>query len=336
MHQGAPGQSAAQVFVGGANGGWNRQSRFTDAANDFGESASLDGDTLAIGSPEEDIEGSLSSGYTKGAVHVFVRDREGEWTRQARLTAPGYGTLEFGRIVSLDGDTLAVGATTGVHMFGRDDTGKWSWEGSLGAPSSSSNFGASISVDGHTLVVGAPWSKGYAGTVHVFVRDSANMWREQAYLEAPGDGSHQYFGGDVSLDDDTLAVGAVGDTSNIYDHDSPGAYVFTRDNKGQWSLQAKCAPGGHAGGTAFGGSVSLDGNVLAVGATGDPLNQSYGAIYLFARDAEGRWNLRFRVVAPEPSFTGYFGSQISLDGDTLVATEPGRSAVHVLSFQATE
>ena len=77
----------------------------------FGESISLDGDRLAVGSYNEDSIGDNRN----GAVYIFKRTGSA-WmleqkisSRTAGLTVLKFWDL-FGRSVSLDGDRLAVGA----------------------------------------------------------------------------------------------------------------------------------------------------------------------------------------------------------------------------------
>ena len=80
--------------------------------------------------------------------------------------------------------------------------------------------------------------------------------------------------GSVSINSDTIVVGADGDQSNY-----GSAYVFTRDTPGNlgsgWTQRHKLASKG-------GDSVSIDGDTLVVGATRDN-----GAAYVFRRSLAG-------------------------------------------------
>ncbi len=89
----------------------------TGAHDVFGFSVSVSGDTLAVGAHYESsaatgVNGNENddSAPDSGAVYVFVRSG-GEWTQQAYLKASNTGAEDnFGRSVSLSGDTLAIGA----------------------------------------------------------------------------------------------------------------------------------------------------------------------------------------------------------------------------------
>ena len=98
-------------------------------------------------------------------------------------------------------------------------------------------FGYSVSIDGDTMVTGA-WTEDGKGTdsgsAYVFTRtmtgDLTSGWTEVAKLTA-GDGAvHDAFGYSVSIDGDTVVIGALWDDDE--ESNSGSAYVFTRDTAG--------------------------------------------------------------------------------------------------------
>ncbi|MEZ9699548.1 FG-GAP repeat protein, partial [Vibrio sp. 10N.286.45.F3] len=81
------------------------------SGDDFGYSVALssDGNTLAVGAPREDSNGT---GANSGAVYLF-RYRASTWTQEAYIKASNTDSDDyFGTSVALssDGNTLAVGA----------------------------------------------------------------------------------------------------------------------------------------------------------------------------------------------------------------------------------
>ena len=71
----------------------------------FGFSLAVDGDTMVVGAHGDDDNGSAS-----GAAYVLTR-QSGTWSQVARLTAfDGEADDQFGYALSVDGDTLVVGA----------------------------------------------------------------------------------------------------------------------------------------------------------------------------------------------------------------------------------
>ncbi len=109
--------------------------------------------------------------------------------------------------------------------------------------------------------------------MYVFTR-SAGVWTQQAYLKASNTGRTDNFGISVSVSGDTLAVGAVFEAStatginadqSINGANSGAVYVFTR-SADVWTQQAYIKASNTGSGDFFGGSVSVSGNTLAVGA----------------------------------------------------------------------
>ena len=150
------------------------------------------------------------------------------------------------------------------------------------------------------------------------------------------------FGASLALRNDTLVVGATGESSgattiggNQNDTSAPGsgaAYVFTRAGT-TWTQSAYVKPSNNRAGAAFGVSASLDGDTLAVGAAnesssargvgGDPNDTSApgaGAVYVFARTG-GVWGQQAYVKATntvqDANIGASFGISVALSGNTL-------------------
>jgi hypothetical protein len=134
----------------------------------------------------------------------------------------------------------------------------------------------------------------------VFVRDSAGVWSQQAYIKASSPGISDQFGKSVALSEDTLAVaayfeesGATGINGNEEDNSASQAgavYVFTRDGAGLWSQKAYLKASNPDPGDLFGRSVALYGDTLAIGAIGEDSAvsgidsnevENSGAVYIF-------------------------------------------------------
>jgi len=300
------------------------------AASDyFGESVSLDGDTLAVGVSGDDVGANAN----QGSVRVFVRSG-GVWSLQATLTAAdGAFNDEFGESVSLSGDTLAVGVAQddvganidqgSVRVFVRSG-GVWSLQATLTAADGAVNdlFGESVSLSGDTLAVGVAQddvgANSNQGSVRVFVRSGA-AWSPQATLTAADGAANDYFGASVSLDGDTLAVGVSGDDvgANI---DQGSVRVFVRSGAA-WSPQATLTAADGAAYDGFGRSVSLDGDTLAVGVAQDDVgaNSNQGSVRVFVRSGAA-WSPQATLTAADGAAWDFFGESVSLSGDTLAVS----------------
>jgi hypothetical protein len=130
---------AVYVFVHDGQNGWSQQA-YIKASNPgesdmFGWHVALseEGNTLAVSAILEDssaigIDGNQADQtvHDAGAVYVFLRDGQNEWSQQAYVKAPNTGALDqFGMSVALSGDghTLAVSALyedSGAAVIGGD------------------------------------------------------------------------------------------------------------------------------------------------------------------------------------------------------------------------
>ncbi len=335
----APAAGAVYVFVRTGTT-WSQQAYLkasnADAGDEFGfctVALSEDGNTLAVGAPEErsganGVNGDQSdnSSLTTGAVYVFTRNAT-TWSQQAYIkSANSFMSDFFGSAVSLsgDGNTLAVGAA--------------------GDSSGSDGIGGNDN-DG---------SAPFAGAVYVFTRTGI-AWTQQAYLKASNSETNDFLGGlDVALDrsGNTLAVGAyledsaaTGVGGNGADNSRPDAgavYVFSRSGA-NWSQPVYIKASNPDFNDMFGQCLSLsgDGRTLAVGAQGeasgaDGINGNQadngsneaGAVYVYELNG-GAWSQRAYVKAPNSDTDDWFGYcaiALSDDGGLLAVGAPGEES----------
>jgi len=242
-------------------GTWTQQAYLkasnTDVGDYFGWSVSISGDTVVVGARYEDshargVNGvqSNNSAFSAGAAYVFVR-RAGTWTQQAYLKASNTDPYDnFGWSVSISGDTVVVGA------YGEDSNAR----GVNGGQSNNSAY--------------------QAGAAYVFVR-RAGTWTQQAYLKASNTDVGDFFGSSVSISGDTVVVGASwessdargvnGNQSNNSISAAGAAYVFVR-SAGTWTQQAYLKASNTDWYDYFGGSVSISGDTVVIGAPGEESN----------------------------------------------------------------
>jgi hypothetical protein len=326
-------EDAGAVYVFEREAGAWSQTAYIKASNtqpsaEFGLALALsaDGNTLAVGAHQEDSAATgvggdpwLGVAEDSGAVDVYSRDG-GEWVHRAYLKASNTGEGDhFGQALALsaDGTTLAVGAPL--------------------------ERSKSPGIDGDQLDDSL-----YSGAVYMFsLKDGA--WSQQAYIKASNPGFLDVFGFSValSLDGDTLAVGAVneasaateidGDQSNDAAAGAGAVYVFSRLGQA-WQQDAYIKAPNAGENDLFGYSLALsgDGGVLVAGAPNegsgdagsfaDPADETgpkSGAVYVFTRVA-GTWTHRRYLKAPN-SRSGYqFGADVALaaDAGTLLIGAP--------------
>jgi hypothetical protein len=293
----------------------------TGADDTFGYTVAIDGDTMVVGAPYEDsaatgINGNQqdNSATGSGAAYVYVRtDAQGApgWSQQAYLKASNTGAGDqFGYSVAISGDTIVVGAWREASAA----------QGVNGDQNNNAAFGS--------------------GAAYVFVR-TGTTWSQQAYLKASNTdaGVGDQFGCAVSIDGDTIVVGAYGEESaatgvngdqqNNSAASSGAAYVYVRSGT-TWSQQAYLKASNTESHDIFGFSVAVDGDTVVVGAlleqsgatgvNGDQQDNSVtqsGAVYVFVRTGT-TWSQQAYVKSSNPNVADLFGYSSAIDGDTIV------------------
>ena len=165
------------------------------------------------------------------------------------------------------------------------------------------DFGFSMVLSGDTLVVGASYDSNdngsNSGSAYVFV-PSGTTWTQQQKLVASDGAANDDFGISVALSGDTLVVGAALDDDN--GSTSGSVYVFVRSGT-TWTQQQKLVASDGVAYDEFGGSVTLDGDTLVVGAALDDDNGSAsGSVYVFVRSGTS-WSLQQKLVASDGAVT---------------------------------
>ena len=258
----ASGAGAAYVFHRSGTS-WSQQAYLkasnTGAGDRFGNSVAISGETVVIGAPQEDSNGSSpadNSAADAGAAYVFTRTAA-TWNFRTMLKGTSNTAGDtFGQAVAVDGTTLVVGApgtdeNGGVAHVRVGSGAVWILQQELSdgsrdiAPSPASfgasghRVGSSVAISGDVLIVGAPrgssggFFSGRSGKLaYVFTR-RASAWTSQIALPRPYDfGS---FGSSVALSDGILLVAdpkeassttGVNSTANETSFDAGAAYTF--------------------------------------------------------------------------------------------------------------
>ena len=289
-HPGIGNGGSAYVFVRSGTS-WSQQAKLVgsgvSATDAFGTSVAIDGDTIVVGSPADE----LGTTPTTGVAYVFTRSGT-VWTEQGILAAADRSPGDrLGESVAIDGDTAAVGAQLGngpmadcgsAYVFLRTGTA-WSEQGKLlaGNAQVSAWFGASIGVSGDSVIVGAPLQDGAAvdtGSAYVFVR-SGTVWTQQSALVPVGLTVASNCGNAVALEGDFALVGAL--DQPFFGLTAAGsAYLFRRGGA-TWTLETRVVHDRVRG--EFGTSVGLSGDIVVAGAPIDSIGllSGQGCAYAF-------------------------------------------------------
>ena len=298
----------------------------TDNSDNFGSSVSISGNTIVVGATGEAsnqttiTNGTLSSSNnlasSAGAAYVFRRNVS-TWTNEAYLKAPNAESNDqFGVSVSISGDTIVVGAT------GESSNQTTITNGTL---VSSNNLAAN------------------SGAAYVFRRNGTS-WTNEAYLKASNAETGDQFGGAISIDEDTIVIGATQEASNqttitnglapigINGATSSGAaYVYRRIGS-TWTNEAYLKAPNSEASDNFGRSVSIYKDTIVVGAVGEDSNQTTitngtiantnnsgsdsGAVYVFRRIGT-TWRNEAYLKAPNSEASDNFGKSVSISINTI-------------------
>jgi hypothetical protein len=352
---------AAYIFernLGGPNN-WGQAKKLTASDpgffDEFGQAVTISGDTIAVGAPYEN-GGDGNPMSDAGAVYIFERDQggPGNWGEVVKLSASDPGVEDdFGRTISLHGDTLVVGApgedggagdplsgAGAVYIFERDqgETGTWTEVIKLAAGDAESSdlFGLVVALHNDTLVVGAPQEDGglgWAGAVYVFERDHGGVgsWGEVKKLSASDAGNGDRFGSAVAVDEDTIVIGAPFEDGGPGDPQfvAGAAYVFERNLGGAnaWGESTKLAAPDPQEGDFFARHIAILKDTIVVGTPyesggpGDPLLRA-GTVFVFARDQGGvdNWELIAELMAEDAQAEDTLGDSVAINSAGAIVT----------------
>jgi len=179
-------------------------------------------------------------------------------------------------------------------------------------------FGTASAISGNYAIVGSPADadKGaYSGSAYLFERNATSgVWEQKGKLLASDGFAGDSFGASVAISGDYAVVGAPYHADNGMVK-SGSAYLFKRDVAGIWSQVAKLVVADAAPGIEFGSSVSLSGDLVAVGAQKDG---SKGSAHLFRRSADGTWSQVQKISAADGASGDGFGNAVALSGNTVL------------------
>lgn len=353
---------AAYIFERDEGGNWSETQKIVasdrEAGARFGSSVFIEGNYAYVGAFFESKDASGGSSLSgAGAVYIFELSG-GTWTQIQKIVASDReGFAYFGTSLSVSGDYLITGAYSeekdaaggsplsdagAAYIFERSG-GVWSqMQKIVGSLRSSGDFfGQSVAISGDYAIVGATSedldaagsnSLSNAGAAYIFERSGAT-WSQAIILVSASREANATFGIGVSISGNYAVVGC-----GLEDTDAAGgnalssagaAYIYERS--GTWSQMQKVVASSRATFSFFGEAVSLDGNNLLIGASGEKRDASEanslngaGATYLFQLDG-GTWTQSQKMVASDRASNDDFGGAVAISGDYAVSGAYGNS-----------
>lgn len=248
----------------------------------FGTAVATSGQLVVVGAP------TVSHGQgVQGTGKVYVFDRNAAWAEERLPLDPRHAN--FGRSVSVSGDTVCVGSpfeapggttSQGAAWVYTRASGTWDTGDRLTAPdhASADQFGVSCAIDGNRLAVGAigvDETLTDQGAAYTFTR-SAGVWTFEAQVFASSPTQGDGFGSAVALRNDTLVVAS--NPLNV----AGTTRAFTRTGT-QW-IEAQQIPDGTASNAS---SIGFDGTSLAIGVPAVSGPGSYVRVFASGPQAPG-------------------------------------------------
>lgn len=286
--------------------------------NNFGGNVAIHGNYAIVGAVE------TSTFF--GAAYIYRRDFNGDWHEEAKLQSSDIAQFDrFGGHIAIEGVTVVIsstgdddrGSSSGaVYIFDRSTSGVWQQTQKLTAPDGQADdsFGASVSLSGLTIIVGANGEDDLAetsGAAYVYQRVGAT-WQFTQKLKAADASVNAFFGSEISLQNDVAVIGATGDNSR------GAAYIFRR-NGASWQEEAKLHPDVLTIGNDFGSSVSIDGNVVVVGAPDfDGSDYRSGGVFVY-QYLGGVWEQTRLLTHASPTYIDQLGYSAGVAGMHIVA-----------------
>jgi len=292
------------------------------ASDQFGFSLAFNGETIVVGSWNDDTSGSAYVYSWSGTV----------WTEQGKLTASEDAADErFGYSVAINdiGDTIVIGAyqhttdsalRSGCAFVYTLVGAVWTEQAKLMASDADADdrFGYNVAINEDTIVIGAfsdDDSGIGSGSAYVYIQ-SGSVWTEQAKLTASDGANSDEFGLSVAISRDTIVIGAWYDDTE-FGIDCGSAYVYTRSGTA-WTEQAKLTASDGAPTDQFGLSVAISGDIIVIGANWDDTEAAFnrGSAYVYIRSGTV-WTEQAKLAPSDGAGFDSFGYRVATDGANI-------------------
>lgn len=328
VHRGDSGE--ANLFeLRGTN--WHHISRFV--ASDQTVSASF-ANAVALSETHVIVGGHLATvndNPNQGVVYLFDYNSTAphkSWLESQKVVNDG--GLSGGRfsLVSMNENRMAVSASN-TQINGNEEQGavyiydfdgnSWNKTTKLfdNAGTAKNHFGYSISLSGDRLAISSsPTDANSNPAIYLYHFDGTTWNRTQKITFDTDPADYRY--AKVSLDGSRMAVGLQSKAvnGNLF---QGAVYIYNFDGT-QWNFSSTLTATDGAEHELFGYSVSLSGDLVAVGSTGAAINGNphQGAAYVFSL-SNGSWNQTAKLAASDGEAYAWFGGFVSLENNRLVA-----------------
>lgn len=298
-------------------GNWIEQTKIIDDTGGeyrhFGQSVSISGDYVLIGSPGFSIS--------------FYKQNNGNWNVTNKIPKPPYLSSYhlYGINVSIDGDYAIIGSPemfdffydSGYVYIYINDNDHWLEDKII--KGDFDELGLSCSVKGDYVIFNAYNYDSVKSAVSIY-KKNANIWEEvNQYVGSnreKGDG----FGQSISISDDYILIGARNDNNN-----QGSAHIFKKNGENWQEIQI-LIPENAKEEDYYGGGVAINNNYAFI--------SSYKSIYNFNdssnvipvcvfKNNEDTWLEIQQLIPSDSNFHDDFGYKIGLTDSFAFISAPG-------------
>jgi hypothetical protein len=352
-----PDAGAAYIYERGSDNKWKEVQKIVAADRapgaNFGWSVGISGNTIVVGAIYERFDATgRNESTSEGAAYVFERGSDGVWKQtQKLLSSDRSGYNYFGTSVGIDGNIIVVGASG----HSRDSTERQEgYVGDAGAVfvfekrgnnwrrtykllasdrEHGGSMGNSVAISGNFVIAGA-WAHDYGikgetrmeacGAAYIWERMEDGKWTKAQKLVASDGTPYDEFGFSVAIDGDNAVVGARNVTLKRDDENNNGysgeAYIFSRNENGEWKEVEAIMPKERKSGDLVGASVGLSGNYVIIGSPrGDGKKPYIGAIYIYWKNPQGKWVHTQKINAADEGTYANFGHAIAIHKGFIIS-----------------
>ncbi len=345
-----PDAGAVYIYERGKDNKWKQVQKIVASDRqpgaNFGWSVGISGNTIVVGAIYERFDAAgRNEANAEGAAYVFERGADGVWKQTQKLLSSareGYNYL--GTSVGIDGNIIIVGAPG----HSRDSSEKQeSYIGDAGAVfvfekrgnnwrrtykliasdrQLGDGLGNSVSINGNFVIAGASSqdmdTKGdnrmeFSGAAYIWERLADGKWTKSIKLIASDRTPYDEFGFSVAIDGDNAIIGAKGvtlkRTDENNDPNSGEAYIFSRNENGEWKEVLTIIPGDRKDRDLYGNSVCISGNYAIVGSPmGNTKNGDVGVIYVYWKNQQDKWVQSQKLSAADEGIFSNFGGAVAI------------------------
>ncbi len=290
----------------------------------FGSSVAVSGPYVVVGAQHERADGDSQAG------HAWIFDtKTGKVTKLTSPNPVAFG--DFGYSVAVSGSTVLVGAPYET-VSGNNGAGHaYTFNATTGdlissfsSPSIESGeaFGYSVAISGSTVVIGAPFetADGFLSAGHAWIFNTVSGKSIKLTSSVPQ--TEGFFGFSVAVDASTVVVGAPAESSAGFTT-AGNVYTFVASSG---SLRASFGSGDPTSGGAFGRSVAIHGETVAVGAPGEQVVSNVGAGHAYTVNALTGLILA-EYTSPSIESNESFGFSVTINATALFVGAPDETAL---------